>query len=500
LANDGSTTDTTPFENTATGKIITVPLGGRITVEFDDSDVLTLVGAFDVNSLASATRGFTNGKVTLTASSADRSPVLTAAGLGTHSITVGAAADPAVTATNTVYIKVVASCNVSAFVAATSYVSVEDTSVAATNNVDTSAAQADTESGFLSIVGNNEYGTTLPSGSWIVSATNGARVDIADDGAATATSTGPSVDTVTADGSDIRVAVKQATGGVAMSSVVTVSYNGVTVASRTFSWTGDLASIKVSGVRIMATGLSNYNSFTVKTYDAAGNQIGWADANLTLTGFDQNVTGGDVVATATAAAETTSTNDNNYVTCGTGAKGTTKLKVKGVTGAATTIYSDEFSVSCAGAVYSYTASLDKASYVPGDIATLTITGKDVNGALTYGPTGSAAGQTADQINYVYGSSGTAPAIAGSNMTAVAAPTAGDYFLAGVKTYQFVVGATEGSYQMTVNLADIDDAVAVPYTIKASTAAVSNAEVLAAIVKLIASINKQIRALQKSLRR
>jgi hypothetical protein len=34
----------------------------------------------------------------------------------------------------------------------------------------------------------------------------------------------------------------------------------------------------------------------------------------------------------------------------------------------------------------------------------------------------------------------------------------------------------------------------------STGAVTNAEVLAAIVKLIASINKQIRALQKSLKR
>jgi hypothetical protein len=41
---------------------------------------------------------------------------------------------------------------------------------------------------------------------------------------------------------------------------------------------------------------------------------------------------------------------------------------------------------------------------------------------------------------------------------------------------------------------------VPYTIKASSASVTNAEVLSAIVKLIASINKQIRALQKSLRR
>jgi len=42
------------------------------------------------------------------------------------------------------------------------------------------------------------------------------------------------------------------------------------------------------------------------------------------------------------------------------------------------------------------------------------------------------------------------------------------------------------------------AVTVAYTIKASSASVTNAEVLSAIVQLIASINKQIAALQKAL--
>ena len=98
----------------------------------------------------------------------------------------------------------------------------------------------------------------------------------------------------------------------------------------------------------------------------------------------------------------------------------------------------------------------------------------------------------------------APAIAGSNMTAVTAPTSTDMFSGGKKTYKFVVGSTEGSYQMSVDLPQWNSttysqtAVTVPYTIKASSASVSNAEVLAAIVKLIASINKQIAALQKAL--
>jgi hypothetical protein len=88
------------------------------------------------------------------------------------------------------------------------------------------------------------------------------------------------------------------------------------------------------------------------------------------------------------------------------------------------------------------------------------------------------------------------------MTPTAQPYMADTFnAAGVKTYTFSVGSTEGKYNMAVNLGYTGNAaIAIPYEIKASSSAVSNAEVLAAIVKLIASINKQIRALQKSLRR
>jgi flagellar basal body rod protein FlgG len=131
-----------------------------------------------------------------------------------------------------------------------------------------------------------------------------------------------------------------------------------------------------------------------------------------------------------------------------------------------------------------TASLDKASYVPGDVATLTIKATDSKGAVVADTT----------------VTGTGYAVAGSNMTAVTAPSTADTFTWGTKTYKFVVGSTEGSYQMTVSapayaatgVADIT----VPYTIKASTATVSNADVLKSIVSLIASINKQIQALQK----
>jgi hypothetical protein len=501
LNNAGNAADTTPFENTAAGKIITVPVGALLSVEIDAADTITVSGPLSPVTNAAGTVGLTNGKVTLidTGNNADIIYVMNATSVGTATLVNGTTADATPTAANTIRVSVVATCASSTFVAAASFVSVEDTSAAATDNVDASSTQADTEQGFLSIVANSQYGTVVPSGTWIVSATNGGRVAIASGGAAAASTSGPSQAFVTGAGTDIRVAVAQATEGVAMSSVVTVTYNGALVATRSFSWTGDLASITVSSVRLGNTGVANYNSFVVRTFDAAGNQIAWPNASLTVEGFDQNVTTGDAVATATASGETAATNDGNFFTCGSGAKSVTKLKVKGINGALGSVFSPEFNASCSTSTRTYTASLDKATYVPGDIATLTITAKDINGNAPFDPTSTAADDTNDTFNYVNaGVAGTAQAFGYSNLTPVVAPAAGDFFLGGVKTYQFVVGATEGDYQLTVGITGLtnDTAKTVKYSIKSSTATVSNADVLKSIVALIASINKQIQALQK----
>ena len=84
------------------------------------------------------------------------------------------------------------------------------------------------------------------------------------------------------------------------------------------------------------------------------------------------------------------------------------------------------------------------------------------------------------------------------MDIVTAVAATDVFNNGVKTYQFKVGTTEGSYAMSVNIPDIatDTAKTITYKIASATPSVSNADVLKSIVALIASINKQIQALQK----
>jgi trimeric autotransporter adhesin len=510
-ARAGTSTDISPFESgSAAGRVVTVPLGGLLTINYDASDVVTLSGPLSIQSLDPAGTGaaaasITNGKVVVTGRAADDSFTLNASAVGTATLVVDAStADATPTAANTIRVTIVAACASSSFVAAASFVSVEDSSITATDNVDLSASQADAEQGFLSIVANNQFGTVVPSGTWIVSATNGARVAItANASAAAATTTGPSQAFATGAGTDVRVAVAQATEGVAQTSVVTVTYNGALVATRSFSWTGDLASITVSSVRLGNTGAANYNSFVVRTFDAAGNQIAWPNASLTLEGFDQNVTTGDAVATATASAEGAATNDGNFFTCGSGAKAVTKLKVKGINGSLASIFSPEFNASCSTSTRTFTASLDKAVYVPGDIATLTLTAKDVNGNAPFDPTSTDANDSNETFNYVNaGVAGTAQAFGYSNLTPVVGPAAGDFYLGGVKTYQFVVGATEGDYQFTVGIAGLtnDTAKTVKYSIKSTSTATSNADVLKAIVSLIASINKQIAALQKALLR
>jgi hypothetical protein len=145
------------------------------------------------------------------------------------------------------------------------------------------------------------------------------------------------------------------------------------------------------------------------------------------------------------------------------------------------------------AIYTYTASLDKATYKKGDVATLTITGKGSGGEIVaYGTT-----------------PGTGFSVALPGMTAVTAPSTVDVETSsrtGTWVYTYTVNSdAEGNYNGAVKIVvgstspQYNKAVTVPYTVS-GTGAVSNAEVLAAIVKLIASINKQIRALQKSLKR
>jgi len=280
--------------------------------------------------------------------------------------------------------------------------------------------------------------------------------------------------------------------------VIDVSVEGVVVATKTITHQGPVKTITVSEVEIADSGSSAQTGLaTVTAFDSANNSIGYlllaegtgANGSVnTLTGTNSfRTSSGSTSVNGGAAVSSTPTSIG--WTC-SGVRGSASMTVKHTPSNGVAVHSNTFTAACNGDAVNYSASLDKASYVPGDIATLTITATD-------------SSKNAANDQETMGTASTKEvAIAGSNMTAITAPTNADTFTAGKKTYKFIVGSSEGSYQMSVDLPKFNSttysqsAVTAPYTIKASSATVSNADVLKSIVSLIASINKQIQALQK----
>jgi hypothetical protein len=301
---------------------------------------------------------------------------------------------------------------------------------------------------------------------------------------------------------DIYVA-RSVTNG-AFTCTVTITANGLPVASKTVTLQGKVTKLEVIGGQ---DGISNAyasstvnsgvseDAFTYNAYDAAGNIV------YSITPTFNNTASAAFTSTSNSAAATLAVGyGKGNITCSGVARGSGTFYLSYPNNAGETIKSPTYTANCFGKAVTYAASFDKASYVPGDIATLTITAKD------------ASGNPVNDYVYLGGTdadgTGTtlAPSIAGSNMTAITAPTSTDLFSGGKKTYKFVVGSTTGSYQMAIDLPKFNSstysqaAITVAYKIATSTTAVSNEDVLKAIVSLIASINKQIAALQKALLR
>jgi hypothetical protein len=302
----------------------------------------------------------------------------------------------------------------------------------------------------------------------------------------------------TAYGTADEVFVARAATNTPATCTLTMTVNGVALGTKVITLQGKVTKLEAVGGQ---AGIANaYASSTVNSgvsspafeynaYDAAGNvaiTISPTFVNTASAAFSS----AQSVSTATASAAGVGS-----LTCSGAARGAGSFQMTYSNNAGETIKSPVYTANCFGAPVNYKASLDKASYVPGDIATLTITATDASANPTndFVYLGGAAADGTGTAN--------APSIAGSNMTAVTAPTSTDTFSAGKKTYKFVVGSTAGSYQLSVDLPKFNNttysqtALTVAYKI-ASSGGVTNEEVLKSIVALIASINKQIQALQK----
>ena len=355
-----------------------------------------------------------------------------------------------------------------------SYVRVQDSATAGTlaSSVDVATATSvtNTGTGYVNVRAMDAYAAQL-STSGVIQAT-------ATNGAVVAWDAAPST--------QVNTAAKTGTSGVLyvvqgtanenkpVNTTITITFNGVTLATKSIAFSGRAASISVTGVDIALSNGARTGTYDFVVKDSAGNQLAGVTPTADSTKYTSQVTAVSVGGASSATAVQT-----GGWTCAA-TSGSSIVRIKHVLSDLSEIYSNEFVAACGLGVNKYTASLDKNSYVPGEIATLTISSTDINGA-----------KVADTSTV-----GSGVAISGGGMTAVAAATSADTFAQGVKTYKFTVGNVNGAYNMIVDLpayVATDAAKTVSY--KIADGAIGNAEVLNGIVALIASITKQIEQLQ-----
>jgi hypothetical protein len=331
---------------------------------------------------------------------------------------------------------------------------------------------------------------TSTTGALVVTVSAGARVSVSSD-ANGAPDTATFTQAVSsASPADLNIQVDEATVGTGWAGTITVSYNGVVVATKTGTITGAPASITLTAKKVGKTG-SNAAALDYQVRDAANNIVVLTQTDLVFSSSSNTavVTSavGDAVNSATAVGTAA-------FTC-TSTAGTADLVMQTTLSNATVVKSNSVAVRCGGAAATYTASFDKAAYAQGDIATLTVSFKDAKGNAANSYDAVSASPTADQVLTVNQTERVTAHAAAAKLNA-----------SGNLVYTFTVGtasgAVAGKYQALVSFPTVSTGTTqtVAYEVTGAAGAVSNADVLKAIVSLIASINKQIAALQKALLR
>jgi hypothetical protein len=333
------------------------------------------------------------------------------------------------------------------------------------------------------------YGVALPTGAVVATATNGALVkfDAATAGAGATDVYGAAAPT------DKYLNISQPTTNAPVSTTVTITYNGTTVCTKSVVIAGEVASMKASSVKAGDLSTANANAFKIQTFDSLGNLV-LPRANVAFVAVPASLNSTVSAASISDAAtmltgDTVDAYSTGTFTCGSTA-GSSALVLAYQNASGTVVTSPSIAVRCADNPYSYTASFDKASYVQGEIATLTVQFKD------------AKGNNSNQLT-----TGAASAVVTAPMMTMVGTPAVNALpdVNGQIKYTFTVGTTTGitagAYSALVNFPTLVDAETatiqtVAYKVTTGDGGVTNAEVLKSIVSLIASINKQIQALQK----
>ena len=345
-------------------------------------------------------------------------------------------------------------------------------------------------------------------GALVITASSGAYLGTPNTSGASAGTGVQSTQVFTSAPAGVFVVLRQATAGAGWNGTVTVSFNGKTIATKAGKITGAPATISAQPYKIGRTGTSAASDtflYTVK--DLAGNGLDFTSSDIALDSTSNaavvsGIATGDVNASSSSAYGA-HVGSGKYICAGTSSGvaggGTSSLVLKYTLSNGSVIKSNAFTATCGGAAYNYTASLDKASYVQGEVATLTVTFKDAKGSLADSMTSVAA---ADSTGGASTNNVTLSTPMLSQVGSVGAHASVKPGLAGTLVYKFSVGTstglTAGSYNATVSFPSLTlaDPVTVGYKVTTGASTTTNEDVLKSIVALIASINKQIQALQK----
>ena len=420
--------------------------------------------------------------------------------------TAALGATPA-TLSGNITVSVVAATSGGTYSAGDSYCqAVRGTTAAPASNVDASGPTPNGVDWSIDMALRDGYGANLSSsGALIATATNGAKIAWGTAGATPVAGT-TSTAITTGSGTASTVRVSQATTGVPITTTVTITWNGTAVCSKTVSIAGTVAAITVPAANIAVQDLTksagNANwfagearagTFYVVATDSAGNRIATPSTvgAFAVDGATLGTTVTDVTVPS-LASETSSTNvlsaSVGTHTCAATAGTQKGVVLKFTLANGTVIKSAPFDLSCADGPASYTASFDKAKYISGEVATLTVSFKD------------SKGNAANNVDAMGASTISIPGmtLVSTTGSATAVTKAG-----GAVKYTYTVNQTAGSYagvvDFTAGNATIAQYGAVQnpsYTISTGGDTTTNADVLKSIVALIASINKQIQALQK----
>jgi len=347
----------------------------------------------------------------------------------------------------------------------------------------------------------------ITTGTITASATNGALLTATTVGTAGLTGSlssvnaTPGADAGTAGGNTM-IRVNPAQTATTSTTVVTITHNGSAVASKSITFFGEQAKIVIGAITSGKTSDADDGSVLFTYQDSAGNTVPGAVASFVAASATTTITqAASIKAPTSSSISIAATGLNDRIESKLGGKTASGVMTYGcgsssadatfsiatVSTVNANVITAEVKGSCNGSVSTFTVSTDKASYNIGDVATITIEAKDSSGRP-------ATDTEMLQLGAISVGGGTLnTALLGTDAAAVV-----EGFRAGKVSVRAQM-TTEGSFNTVVShTGSVTNNATTGYKVvnAATVGAVSNADVLKSIVALIASINKQIAALQK----